>query len=212
MNKENKHANRDRRARLQAIQAQQKTAERRKNITVYGTVLLLAAAIAAAVAFVIVDEIRQDAALTAAAEAPIEGVQTFEDLSRNHTETPVDYPQSPGAGGDHAPVWTNCGVYTEPVGEARAVHTLEHGAVWVSYRADLDPAGVEALTELVGERSYVLLSPVEGQDAAVTATAWGTQLALDDAQDPRLETFLTKYVQGPQTPEAGAPCTGGVDA
>ena len=212
MNKENKQANRDRRARLQAIQAQQKTAERRKNITVYGTVLLLAAAIAAAVAFVIVSEIRQDAALTAAADAPIEGVQTFEDLSRNHTETPVDYPQSPGAGGDHEPGWTNCGVYTEPVSEARAVHTLEHGAVWISYRADLDPAGVEALTELVGERSYVLLSPVEGQDAAVTATAWGTQLALEDAQDPRLEAFLSKYVQGPQTPEAGAPCTGGVDA
>ncbi|WP_299168136.1 hypothetical protein [uncultured Arthrobacter sp.] len=73
----------------------------------YGTVLLLAAAVAAAVSFVIVDEMRQNAALTAAAEAPIEGVQTFEDLSRNHIESPVDYPQTPGAGGDHAPVWIN---------------------------------------------------------------------------------------------------------
>lgn len=212
MNKRNIQANRDRRARLQAIQAQQKATDRRRNVAVYGTVLLLAAGIAAAVTFVIVDEIRQDTALTAAAEAPIDGVQTFEDLSRNHTETPVDYPQSPGAGGDHAPVWINCGVYTKPVSETRAVHTLEHGAAWISYRADLDPAAVEALTELVGDRTYVLLSPVEGQESAVTATAWGTQLAVDDAEDPRLETFLAKYVQGPQTPEAGAPCTGGVDA
>lgn len=212
MNKRNRQENRDRRSRLQALQAQQKAAERRKNVTVYGTVLLLAAAVAAAVTFVIVDEVRQDAALTAAAEAPIEGVQTFEDLSRNHTESPVDYPQIPGAGGDHAPVWINCGVYTEPVNETLAVHALEHGAVWISYGSNLDPEAVQSLTELVGDRSHVLLSPQDGQENAVTATAWGTQLTVEDAEDPRLQTFLTKYVQGPQTPEPGAPCTGGVDA
>ena len=212
MNKRNKQADRDRRSRLQAIQAQQKAAERRKNVTVYGTVLLLAAALAAAVTFVIVDEVRQDAALTASAEAPIEGVQTFEDLSRNHTESPVDYPQAPGAGGDHAPVWINCGVYTEPVNETLAVHALEHGAVWISYRSELDPAAVQELTELAGDRSHVLLTPGDDQKNAVTATAWGIQLTVEDAEDPRLETFLTKYVQGPQTPEPGAPCTGGVDA
>ena len=58
----------------------------------------------------------------------------------------------------------------------------------------------------------MLLSPQDGQENAVTATAWGTQLVVEDAEDPRLQTFLTKYVKGPQTPEPGAPCTGGVDA
>ncbi|MBB5796324.1 hypothetical protein HDA41_004288 [Streptomyces caelestis] len=35
---------------------------------------------------------------------------------------------------------------------------------------------------------------------------------MDAASDPRVEQFTTAYVQGPQTPEPGAPCTGGLTA
>ncbi len=71
--------------------------------------------------------------------------------------------------------------------ETLAVHALEHGAVWISYGSDLDPEAVQSLTELVGDPSHVLLSPQDGQENAVTATAWGTQLTVEDAEDPRLE-------------------------
>ena len=54
-----------------------------------------------------------------------------------HTEAAVDYPQSPPAGGDHNPVWQNAGFYEEPVQNETAVHTLEHGAVWITYQPDL---------------------------------------------------------------------------
>jgi hypothetical protein len=43
-------------------------------------------------------------------------------------------------------------------------------------------------------------------------SAWGHQLSVDSAADPRVEEFITAYVQGPQTPEPGAPCTGGLTA
>jgi hypothetical protein len=113
-------------------------------------------------------------------------------------------------GGDHDAAWLNCGVYTEPVPEENAVHSLEHGAVWITYEADLPADQVEALTDLVEGESYALLSPRDDMPAPVVASAWGLQLRVDDADDPRLAAFLVKYLQGEQTPEPGAACFGGV--
>lgn len=200
----------ERRAVLQALQAKQRAADRRRAWLIYGTGALVVAAIIASVTFVIVGEIRQRDATRAAAARPIEGEQSFSGQSRNHTTEPVTYPQTPATGGDHAPVWTNCGTYTSPVEQTRAVHSLEHGAVWLSYRPDLPKEQVAKLTDLVGSRDYILLSPVPEQKSAVMATAWGKQLSVDSSGDSRLAPFLTKYRQGPQTPEPGAVCSGGV--
>jgi len=103
----------------------------------------------------------------------------------------------------------NCGVYTEPIVSARAVHSLEHGAVWITYRSGLDQQQVDVLTTLANARDYTLLSPMDALGAPVVLTAWGIQLEVDDASDPRIEPFLVKYVQGEQTPELGALCSGG---
>lgn len=91
----------------------------------------------------------------------------------------------------------------------RATHSLEHGAVWIGYDPALEAAQVERLTELAKANSYVVLSPVDGAPAPVTLSAWGYQLQLDRPDDPRLEVFVEKYQQGPQTPEPGATCSGG---
>ena len=61
-------------------------------------------------------------------------VSTIAITSRNHVDQDIDYPQSPPIGGDHNPVWQNCGVYRDPVLDEMAVHSLEHGAVWITYR------------------------------------------------------------------------------
>jgi len=127
-----------------------------------------------------------------------------------HTEADVDYPQSPPAGGDHNPIWQNAGFYEEPVQNETAVHTLEHGAVWITYQPDLPQEQQDAIRELVEAQTCVLASPYEGLDAPVVASAWGKQVALDGADDPDLESFIGAYLQGPQTPEPGAACTGGV--
>lgn len=41
-------------------------------------------------------------------------------------------------------------------------------------------------------------------------SAWGKQVAVDSADDKRVDQFFAQYVQGTQTPEPGAPCTGGL--
>lgn len=146
-----------------------------------------------------------------AADEAVPGVEVFADLTRRHVVANQVYPQDPPVGGNHSPVWTNCTgrVFTEEVPEENAVHSLEHGATWVTYRPDLLQSAVEELAEQVDGRSHALLSPRPGQDSAVVLTAWGRQLRLDSATDERVDAFLDQYNNGPQSPERGATCGGG---
>ena len=201
---------RDRRARAAALQAAQRRAERRRTMLIIGACAAVAVVILGAAAFALVDQQRQQDDLDRAASASLTGVEDFDDLSRSHVDTTVDYPQTPPVGGDHSQVWTNCGVYDSPVDAMQTTHSLEHGAVWVGYDPTLEEGQVEALTMLAQENDYVVLSPVDGVRSPITVSAWGTQLELDRADDPRLRVFLEKYQQGSQAPEPGAACTGGV--
>lgn len=139
-----------------------------------------------------------------------EGVQGFWVPDRSHTQGPVDYSPIPPVGGPHDPVLQNCGFYDAPVRDENAVHSLEHGTVWITYSPDLPADQVEALRALASGHTHVLVSPYPGLPAPVVASAWGEQLWLEGAYDPRLGQFVSAFEQGPQTPEPGAPCSGGI--
>ncbi|NAZ81017.1 DUF3105 domain-containing protein [Kineococcus sp. R8] len=136
-------------------------------------------------------------------------VKTFTYEPSLHTSAPVAYTENPPVGGQHDPTWLNCGIYDAPVRSENAVHSMEHGAVWITYRPDLPAEQVEALREEVEGEPYTLLSPYPGLPSPVVLSAWNTQLPVTDAEDPRVGAFLAKYVQGAQTPEPGALCTNG---
>lgn len=138
----------------------------------------------------------------------IEGVVGFGRPSQEHVSGTVNYPQNPPVGGPHAGAWQNCGIYDQPVGKENAVHSMEHGAVWLTYQPDLPAPSIEQLRQLARGRTFVLLAPYPGLPSAVVASAWGVQLKVDTVNDPRLAQFITKYMQGPQTPELGASCFG----
>lgn len=147
-----------------------------------------------------------------AATAPIEGVRQFPGQERGHVAegVTITYDPLPPVGGQHYATWQNCGIYTEPIRNEYAVHSLEHGAVWITYQPDLPADQVAVLQSKVRGREYALLSPFPGLSSPIVASAWGLQLQLDDANDPQLDRFLRRYMQGPQTPEPGAACFGGV--
>jgi hypothetical protein len=142
--------------------------------------------------------------------AILDGVLTYTNLSRDHSEAPQTYAQTPPVGGVHSSVWQNCGIYDQPVQNEHAVHSLEHGAVWITYQPDLPQATVDQLRNLVRGHDHVLLSPYPNLPKPVVASAWGLQLPLDDPADPRLSAFISRYESGPQTPEQGATCSGGI--
>lgn len=126
-----------------------------------------------------------------------------------HTGELVDYPQNPPVGGAHHPVWQNCGFYAEPIRNEHAVHSLEHGAIWITYRPNLPGKQVDALQKTVNSSTHLLASPFPNLPTPVVASAWGKQIRLENVHDPRLDIFIRAYRQGPQTPEPGAPCTSG---
>ena len=152
-----------------------------------------------------------------AAGARIQGVQSYPYATPAHRTARESYPQSPPVGGDHWPPsgggatgWLTCGVYDRSVANEFAVHSLEHGAVWLTYRPGTTDAQVATFSGLAALQSdYVLVTPYAGQQGAFGATAWGAQLFVDSPDDARLAEFVRAYAGGDQGREGGAPCTGG---
>ncbi len=138
-----------------------------------------------------------------------EGTITYTDLEQTHVDTPVDYPQTPPVGGPHNAVWQTCQFYDVEVPKERGAHSMEHGAVWITFDSDLAAADIAVLAQITEDGKEVLVSPLTGLPAPVVASAWGKQLLLDSVNDPRLAEFVAYFDDGPQTPELGTPCAGG---
>ena len=141
----------------------------------------------------------------------IEGVQTFEyGKGQGHVTTEVTYAESPPVGGEHDGTWADCtgSVYQIDIRNENAVHSLEHGGMWVTY----DPAAVSqddisTLTTLVEGTSGRMLSPRPGLAKPISLQAWDNQLMVESATDPRVKQFADFFTFNPDsTPEMGATC------
>lgn len=187
--------------KVEEFQREQKRSARNRKLGIMSAVVVAVVAVSLAVAFIVI-------APPAPKSTRIDGVQTFNNAA-GHTDTPSSY-GIPPTGGEHSEVVLNCGVYTEPVPNANAVHSLEHGALWVTYDSSLDSAELATLKSKLPS-TYVIVSPYENLPSKIVLSAWNVQLQIDSADDERIAGFVKKYWQGPTTPEPGAACTGGVD-
>jgi preprotein translocase subunit SecG len=215
-----KKSSASRTARIEEMRRAEKARERRARIlTIAASVVVVAGLVVGGV--VLVQSQSDDDSGSASGDSKNsgrfvtgeDGVRKWEGtLGRNHVTKAVSYPVSPPVGGDHNPVWMNCNgdVYTDEINNTNAVHSLEHGAVWVTYNASADKADVDALAAKVKKTPYTLMSPVDDQKDPILLTAWGHQRAVTGADDPDVDAFLERFVQGQQTPEPGAACTNGL--
>ena len=129
----------------------------------------------------------------------------------SHVSGKVNYPTSPPAGGNHNPVWQNCGFYTVSVTNEFAVHSLEHGAVWITYTASVDQTVRTDLAAKAKASAYVLVSLYPDNSTPIVVTAWARQLRLATYDSALVDKFIDVYgVDGPTIPEKGAPCRGGI--
>jgi Protein of unknown function (DUF3105) len=130
--------------------------------------------------------------------------------SGEHKTGVISYAESPPMGGPHAPIWADCDgtVYPNQIANENAVHDLEHGAVWITYKPGLPSDQLDVLTKLVSGKPYTLLTPYAGLKSNVSLQAWGYQLFVDSATDSRVKRFIdTLRLNQTNTPELGASCT-----
>jgi Protein of unknown function (DUF3105) len=195
-------ATRDRRARIEEMRRQEALLQHRLKIIILAVTLSVVVLIVGGAVWAV-------KAGGGGAASQIQGLKNFDGLPRNHVQGSVQYTQTPPVGGNHAPVWQNCGVYSQPIANENGVHSLEHGAVWITYQPNLPAGQVAKIVAAAKNQSYVLISPYPGLPAPVVASAWGKQVTLTGADDPRLTQFIRAFENGPQTPEPGAACIGG---
>lgn len=200
MPRPDRSATSDRTARVAKIQKANQAAERRRGLLIWGAAAVVVALVVGAVVLAIVRD--------SPATADLSGVQSYTYEAAVHEPTPVEYAENPPVGGPHHQAWWNCGVYQQELPKEHVVHSLEHGAVWLTYQPSLPAEQVELLEEL-GDDDYMLVSPMADQDSPVVASSWGNQLSLETADEKTLRAFIREYKQGPDTPELGAACTGG---
>ncbi|MER6136547.1 DUF3105 domain-containing protein [Streptomyces sp. NPDC001815] len=205
-----------RKARIEEMRRTEKARERRNRILTITVSTVIVTGLVGFGAYYLDRANDKDEQRQAAAKKPVKGEKSWnaKKLTQNHVTKSVSYPMNPPVGGDHHQAWMTCdgSVYTKAIPNENAVHSLEHGAVWITYNDKAADADVKALADKVAKTPYTLMSPVKDQAGALMLSAWGKQLTVDKASDPRVQQFLTKYVQGAQTPEPGAACAGGIDA
>jgi uncharacterized protein DUF3105 len=139
----------------------------------------------------------------------IEGVERTYEIVRQHQEDLAYDPNLPPAGGAHSSTWQNCGIYVLPIGTGNVLHSLEHGAVWITYQPNLAPDDVEFLRRITRGSGKRILSPYPGQADVVVVSSWGYRLQVDSARDARIEQFARTFEDAGDAPEPGAVCSRG---
>jgi hypothetical protein len=206
-----------RKARIEEMRRAEQARERRNRILTITASVIVVGGLVAGGAYLINSQSDEGSTSAQSTSGKFttgkDGVKTWsEKLSQTHVTKTVKYAMTPPVGGDHDQVWMNCNgdVYTKAINNMNAVHSLEHGAVWVTYNSKASDADVKALAEKVKKTPYTLMSPVEEQKDPIMLSAWGKQRTVTSADDPNLDKFFETYVQGEQTPEPGAACTNGI--
>ena len=184
---------------------------RRELLIIKSVAGAIAVIVIAAIVFVSINAL-QDRNLN---QAPA-GVVNYTYTSNEHVDGDIDYSSQaeykgeiPPAGGPHNTVPQTCAVYAAPIRTENAVHSLEHGAVWITYQPDLPADQVEKLKKLADGDDHMLMSPYPGLPAPIVLTAWNHQVQLQAFDETTVKRFMRAYkFKKGVTPEYPASCAG----
>lgn len=145
--------------------------------------------------------------LTSSSEAPLLGEDRPQTVRALHTDNPasiVGRPGEPPTGGAMFVQPQRPGVYDAPIADGNAVHSLEHGIVWITYNPDLvDASAIDTLRDVARAfRRDVILSPRPQNEVAIAAVSWGRILSLDALDEQSLRDFADTNRN--RSPEPGA--------
>ncbi|PZS27354.1 MAG: hypothetical protein DLM58_18925 [Pseudonocardiales bacterium] len=139
----------------------------------------------------------------------VSGMHYKVEPDHTHVTTTVNYDTTPPTGGNHSLNVADCTgtVYPNAIANENAVHSLEHGAVWITYKPGLAADQVSTLAKLVTGREHTLMSPYPGLKSNISLQSWNYQLFVDNASDSRIVEFVAALGNNRKTtPEFGASC------
>ena len=134
--------------------------------------------------------------------ASLEGkVEEFPIEGRDHVSagTSVEYKTNPPTSGSHLGEAKNWGVYEKELDDKAAVHGLEHGGIWISYK-DIDDESKKVLEEIGKSNSQsVIVSPRTANDNKIAIASWGRMTKLDSVDKVLIQKYIDTYKnQGPE--------------
>jgi hypothetical protein len=109
----------------------------------------------------------------------------------------------PPAGGPHFPTPLTAKKYTDPVQDGNAIHSLEHGMIWITYNRDMvSDSDLKTLENIQSNNSRdVILSPRPENRIAIGVVSWGRLLRLDKPDEKAITDFIN--VNRDRSPEPG---------
>ncbi len=119
-------------------------------------------------------------------------VQEFKDQGTEHISESglFEYNSNPPTSGPHygqAPAW---GFYEEPIDDESAIHAIEHGGVWVSYK-NLEQAEIDILEDFAKNNSEsVIVTSRDKNESRISAVAWTKLVEFEDIDIDALQKFL----------------------
>lgn len=128
-------------------------------------------------------------------------VEDFPIEGRDHVPagTSVDYQTNPPTSGSHLAEAEKWGIFSNEIDDMAAVHSMEHGGIWISYK-DISQEEIVILEEVGKQNSQsTVVSPRSGNDSKIVIASWGKMVKLETAEKALIQKYIDTYKN--QAPE-----------
>ena len=112
--------------------------------------------------------------------------------------TRVLYQSNPPTSGNHWGTPLRDGIYDTEKPDEAAIHSLEHGRVWITYKPDIGQQAIAALKDAIKGQSGVIMSPRVANETDIALAAWMRLDTFNLNEDGTIDTkrvldFIQRY-------------------
>ncbi len=119
--------------------------------------------------------------------------QEYPSQGQNHINPGSSHPaynSNPPTSGPHYPQPANWGVYSSPLEDGQALHNLEHGGIWISYKDIDDQTKRQLETIAKANPGSVILTPRPTNDTKIALASWTRLEKLDSYDEGKILEFI----------------------